>query len=309
MTIIEILATSLKGLAMGAADLVPGVSGGTVALITGIYGRLINSIKCFDVRAFKLLLRGKVLEFIRYVDGIFLLALGFGIAISIFSFARAVDYLLDNYPLVLFSFFIGLISASSIIIIRKIKEWTLTNYISFIFGVIGALLLSTLNEYTTPNSLFFVFLSGIIGVSAMLLPGISGSFILLLMGKYAYMINAVKEFDLPVLFVFALGYMVGGLVFAKVLNWVLKRYFEISLLFLTGLMLGSFNKIWPWRVIDRGNSTIGVGDYVYSKSVLPWEYQSFENADPQIAICVLSVIFGFVLVLLMNWLSYKYSDK
>ena len=103
--------------------------------------------------------------------------------------------------------------------------------------------------------------------------------------------------------------MVGGLVFAKVLNWVLKRYFEISLLFLTGLMLGSFNKIWPWRVIDRGNSTIGVGDYVYSKSVLPWEYQSFENADPQIAICVLSIIFGFVLVLLMNWLSYKYSDK
>ena len=250
---------------------------------------------------------GKILDFIRYVDGIFLLCLGLGIIVSIFSFARAVDYMLDNQPLLLFSFFSGVIAASSIVIIRKIRQWPLSNYFSILLGVIVALLLSGLNEYTTPNTSVYVFLAGIIGAGAMLLPGISGSFILLLVGKYSYMINAVKELDLAVLFVFGLGYFVGVLSFAKLLSWVLKRHFQISLLFLTGLMLGSFNKIWPWRIVENDDS--GVGNDLYSRSVLPWEYENLSNSDPQIIISIAIIISGFALVILMHWITSKYSSS
>ena len=307
MVITQIFFTILNGLAMGVVDLIPGISGGTLALITGIYGRLVNGIRCFDVKAFKLVLSGKILDFIRYVDGIFLLCLGLGIIVSIFSFARAVDYMLDNQPLLLFSFFSGVIAASSIVIIRKIRQWPLSNYFSILLGVIVALLLSGLNEYTTPNTSVYVFLVGIIGGGAMLLPGISGSFILLLVGKYSYMINAVKELDLAVLFVFGLGYFVGVLSFAKLLNWVLKRHFQISLLFLTGLMLGSFNKIWPWRIVENDDS--GVGNDLYSRSVLPWEYENLSNSDPQIIISIAIIISGFALVILMHWIASKYSSS
>ena len=307
MAITQIFFTILNGLAMGVVDLIPGISGGTLALITGIYGRLVNAIRCFDVKAIKLVLSGKILDFIRYVDGIFLLCLGLGIIVSIFSFARAVDYMLDNQPLLLFSFFSGVIAASSIVIIRKIRQWPLSNYFSILLGVIVALLLSGLNEYTTPNTSVYVFLAGIIGAGAMLLPGISGSFILLLVGKYSYMINAVKELDLAVLFVFGLGYFVGVLSFAKLLSWVLKRHFQISLLFLTGLMLGSFNKIWPWRIVENDDS--GVGNDLYSRSVLPWEYENLSNSDPQIIISIAIIISGFALVILMHWIASKYGSS
>jgi putative membrane protein len=169
-----------------------------------------------------------------------------------------------------------------------------------------ALLLSGLSEYTTPNTMGYIFVAGVIGSISMLLPGISGSFVLLLIGKYSYMINAVKVLDFTVLFVFGLGYFVGILSFAKLLNWILKRHFEISLLFLTGLRLGSFNKIWPWRVVE--NKSVVVGDDIYSRSVLPWQYKSFENSDPQIIICITIIISGFVLVMLMHWIMSKYSN-
>lgn len=307
MAITQIFLTIINGLAMGVVDLIPGISGGTLALITGIYGRLVNAIRCFDVKAFKLVLSSKILDFIRYVDGIFLLCLGFGIIVSIFSFARAVDYMLDTHPVLMFSFFTGVIAASSIVIIRKIGQWTITNYISILFGVTVALLLSGLNEYTTPNTAGYVFLAGIIGGGAMLLPGISGSFILLLVGKYSYMINAVKELDLAVLFVFGLGYFVGVLSFAKLLSWVLKRHFQISLLFLTGLMLGSFNKIWPWRVVENGDS--GVGNDLYIRSVFPWQYENLSDSDPQVIISIAIIISGFALVILMHWIASKYSSS
>ena len=307
MAITQIFLTILNGLAMGVVDLIPGISGGTLALITGIYTRLVNAIRCFDVKSFKLVFSGKILDFIRYVDGIFLLCLGLGIIVSIFSFARAVDYMLDNQPLLLFSFFTGVIAASSIIITRKIEQWTISNYISILLGVIVALLLSGLNEYTTPNTSIYVFLAGIIGGGVMLLPGISGSFVLLLVGKYSYMINAVKELDLAVLFVFGLGYFVGVLSFAKLLSWVLKRHFQISLLFLTGLMLGSFNKIWPWRVVENDDN--GVGNDLYSRSVLPWEYENLSNSDPQIIISIAIIISGFTLVIWMHWIASKYSSS
>ena len=304
MAITQIFLIILNGLAMGVVDLIPGISGGTLALITGIYGRLVTAIKCFDIKAFKLVLSGKILDFIRYVDGVFLLCLGIGIIISIFSFARAVDYMLDNQPLLLFSFFTGVIVASSIVLIRKIGNWPFSNYISIFFGVIVALLLSGLNEYTTPNTSVYVFMAGIIGGGAMLLPGISGSFILLLVGKYSYMINAVKEFDVFVLCVFGLGYFVGVLSFAKLLSWVLKRHFQISLLFLIGLMLGSFNKIWPWRIVENDDSSIG--NDLYSRSVLPWEYENLSNSDPQIIISITIIISGFVLVILMHRIGSKF---
>ena len=307
MTITQIFLTIINGLAMGVVDLIPGISGGTLALITGIYGRLINALKSFDLKAVKLVFTGNILDSIKYVDAGFLLCLGLGIIVSIFSFARTVDYMLDNQPVLLFSFFTGVIAASSVVIIRKIDGWPIRNYFSIVFGVIVALLLTGLNEYTTPNTSIYVFFAGIIGGSSMLLPGISGSFILLLLGKYSYMINAVKEFDLTVLFVFGFGYFVGVLSFSKLLSWVLKRHFEVSLLFLTGLMLGSFNKIWPWRVVGKDDG--GADDDLYSRSVLPWEYENLSNSDPQIIISVLVIISGFALVILMHWIASKYSSS
>ena len=248
---------------MGASDVVPGVSGGTMALILGIYEDLINAIKSFDLKSLKLIVTLKVRAFIEHVSWQFLLAVGIGILTAIFTLAKALAWLLHNTPVLIWSFFLGLILASVVTVSRRIKHWQPLTWASLLGGLIGIYFLVGLVPGTTPNDLWFLFLSGAIAICAMILPGISGSFILVLMGKYQYILEAVNQRDFIVLLVVAAGACVGIAAFSRLLGWLLGKYHDLMVAFLTGLMLGSLRKIWPWKetlesIIDSHGRTVPI---------------------------------------------------
>ena len=221
----------LKGMGMGAADVVPGVSGGTIAFIVGIYDELIDSIKSINMHSLKLLFTGKITAFWKAINANFLLSLLFGIAVSILSLAKLMTYLLTNEPVLVWSFFFGLVLASTWFVSKDIKERNWKTILGFIAGVVIA-------YYIT-----------IAAICAMILPGISGSFILVLLGKYFYIMEAVNKLDLIVLGVFAFGALLGITSFSRVLSYALKHFRNITLSVLTGFMLGSLNKVWPWKEV------------------------------------------------------------
>ena len=237
---------ALKGLCMGAADVIPGVSGGTIAFMTGIYETLIDSINSINGQALKLLFTGKIKELWKQVNGGFLLSLFIGILISVFSLAKVMQYLLEVHPTETWSFFFGLIVASSIFILKGINGWKIKDVIILVLGVGLGVLICTLSPTQTPDSLWFIFVSGAIAICAMILPGISGSFILLILGKYAYIMGAISDMNLLVLAVFAVGAVVGLLSFSKVLHWLMSRYNRLTILVLAGFIIGSLVKVWPW---------------------------------------------------------------
>ncbi|MCF8379638.1 MAG: DUF368 domain-containing protein [Bacteroidales bacterium] len=232
---------------MGASDVVPGVSGGTIAFITGIYEELINSIKSLDAEALKLVLKFRIKDFWAKINGYFLLAVFSGILISIFSLAHLIEYLLKNKPVYIWSFFFGLIVASVIYILKDIKKWNFSIAVSLVVGIILAYWITTITPTETSTELWFVFLSGAIAICAMILPGISGSFILVLLGKYQYILSAVTEFKISVIAVFAAGAVVGIISFSNLLSWLLKKFRFQTIALLAGFMGGSLNKIWPWK--------------------------------------------------------------
>lgn len=251
----EYILTAVKGACMGAADVIPGVSGGTIAFIMGIYDKFVASLAAINAEAVKLFFTGKFKEFWRHINGGFLLSLVVGIGVSVISLATVMQTLLSDFPIQTWAFFFGLIVASSIFILRGISGWGLREILFLIGGVVLGVVICTLSPTQTPDALWFIFLSGAIAICAMILPGISGSFILLILGKYQYILGAVSDLvagqniagNLLIIGVFAIGAIVGILSFSKFLHWLLSRWHKQALIILAGFIIGSLVKIWPWN--------------------------------------------------------------
>lgn len=241
------ISTALKGFFMGAANVVPGVSGGTIALITGIYSELIEALNAImSLGTWGMFLKGKWAEFWKTIHGSFLLFLAIGVIVSVFSLAKLMTWSLQYHPIQTWAFFFGLIIASSFVMMKDIKGWTVKDILFAIVGAVLGLAVCTLSPTDTPNDMWFIFICGAVAICTMILPGISGSFILVILSKYDYIMEAVSTLDLPVLLVFALGCGVGILAFAKFLHWLLARWEKQTLLVLLGFVLGSLVKVWPW---------------------------------------------------------------
>lgn len=240
--------TGLKGFGMGAANVIPGVSGGTIALLTGIFTEIIDALNALmDPSSWKMLLKGQFREFWRYIHGTFLVSLLVGVLISIFSLAKLMVYVMHFYPVQTWAFFFGLIIASSVYMIYDIKGWKFVDVLFFAVGIALGVVICTLSPTTTPDDLWFIFICGAIAVCTMILPGISGSFILVILGKYDYIMQSVNQLNFPVLLVFGIGCVIGILGFSKFLHWLLKRYERATMLTLVGFVIGALVKVWPWN--------------------------------------------------------------
>lgn len=291
---------TLKGMGMGAADVVPGVSGGTIAFIVGIYEELINSIKSINIGTLKLLLTFKISAFWNAVNGNFLLALIFGIGISIFSLAKAITYLLETHPILIWSFFFGLVLSSTYTVSKQIKRWNAESILSFIGGAIIAYYITVATPAETPTDLWFIFLCGAIAICAMILPGISGSFILVLLGKYFYIMEAVKTFNIVIMLTFASGAAIGIVSFSNVLSFLLRKYHDLTIALLAGFMLGSLNKVWPWKkTLETFTDSHGHIKPLVEQNIFPNQY---------ICQALLLMIIGFVIVCVLEKISEK-SNK
>jgi putative membrane protein len=298
--------TYLKGMAMGAADIVPGVSGGSIALIAGIYQELLDSINSFSIENLKLLTHGELKRFYKSVNGSFLLSLLLGILTSIFVLSSLITYLMSDHPIPLWSFFTGLILVSAFLILKEIKRWHLGVVLAVVIGTAIAWWVTNLPPTTTPDALWFTFISGSIAICAMILPGISGSFILLIMGQYEGILQAVTERNFLKLFVFAAGCVVGILSFSRVVSWLLKKYRSATIGLLSGFMLGSVNELWPWKIVTAWRtSSSGEEKPFLTENILPGSYLELVGEQPQILSAVLAFAFGIGLVLFIEWLASK----
>lgn len=290
---------------MGSADVVPGVSGGTIAFITGIYEELLDSINSFDTQAFKLLFSFRLRDFWKKINGGFLLPLVTGILLSAMSLAKIITFLLEEHPIQIWSFFFGLIIISSISVAKEIKKWDFLTIISCLSGVAVAFIITTVTPSTTPNSLWFVFISGAIAICAMILPGISGSFILLILGKYAYIMSALKNLDTAVIAVFASGCVIGLFTFSRIISWFLRKFHNYAIALLAGFMIGSLNKIWPWKKAElfRINSA-GEQVPIFERNMLPTDYFAETGQSPMIIQAILYMAFGFMIVVIMEKIAF-----
>ena len=287
----------LKGVGMGAADVVPGVSGGTIAFIVGIYEELLNSIKSVDLDAFKMFFQFKWKDLWAKVNGNFLVSVFLGVALSILSLAKLITYLLENHPVLVWSFFFGLVLASTIVVSRQIRQFSWDRWFIFALGTVGAFFITVATPSSTPETLPFVFLSGAIAICAMILPGISGSFILVLLGKYFYIMNALKNFEIPTILTFLAGASIGIVSFSNVLAWLLKKYHDLTIALLSGFMLGSLNKVWPWKeTLETYVDRHGIEKPLVEQNILPNIYL-FEGIALMVA--------GFILVIGLEKLGSK----
>jgi len=295
-----------KGIAMGLADAIPGVSGGTIAFISGIYEELIYSIRSFNIEAFRLLIELKIKRFWLHINGTFLLVLFSGIISAILLMLRIILYCLKYYPEILWSFFFGLIIASAIIIITKISKFNKYILLYSILGLLIGLLLSNAIPKETTSALWFIFLSGAIAICAMILPGISGSFILVLLGKYEFILQSVKSFKFDIIILFVLGAITGLLLFSHFLNWMLKNFYDYCIALLTGIMIGSLVKVWPWKyTIKTYLDSHGNIKPLIQENVLPWNYYNLTNNDPYFWTSLLFALTGFIIV----YSIYSYNNK
>jgi putative membrane protein len=291
---------SLKGMAMGAADVVPGVSGGTIAFISGIYTELIDSIKGINFSLIKVLKNEGIPAFIKAVNAPFLIALLSGIAISIISLSKLIGYLLANHPIIIWSFFFGLIVCSAWLIGKSITKWTAQAIISLVLGIGIAYYITIASPTETTNASWFVFLSGAIAICAMILPGISGSFILLLLGKYAFIMESISKFDIKVILPFLVGCAFGLLAFSRFLSWLLHKHYTLTIALLSGFMIGSLNKVWPWKItLETRINSKGVEVPFLQESVLPGDY----IGDAQVLLAIVFMLIGFGLIYLLERFS------
>ncbi|MGX1929451.1 DUF368 domain-containing protein [Flagellimonas sp. 2504JD4-2] len=292
---------TLKGMAMGAADVVPGVSGGTIAFISGIYEELITSINNIDLSLLKVLRTEGIKAAWTKVNGNFLLALFLGIFISVLSLAKFLSWLLENQPILLWSFFFGLVLASIIFVGKEIKKWTLGTILIFIIGAAAAYFITELPPNENVDNLPYLFLSGALAVCAMILPGISGAFILVLLGSYKTILDAVHERDIKIVVTVALGAVFGLLSFARLLKWMFKNYKNITLALLTGFILGSLNKIWPWKKVLEtktfGDKTVVIDDI----NVWPTAFEG----DNQLILAIILALLGFSLIFILEKIASK----
>lgn len=286
---------------MGAADVVPGVSGGTIAFITGIYEQLINSISSFDHLLIKKLFKGDIRSVWRQINGDFLLSLFIGIGVSVLTLMRLANYLLENAPILLWSFFFGLVLASILYIGKQIDRWKLVNVLAMLLAVVTAFYITKLTPADGTDDLVYVFFCGMIAISAMILPGISGAFILVLMGAYATVTKAVSEFDLKLIAVFGSGAIIGLLSFSKLLKWSFKHHRNLVLAILTGFIAGSLNKIWPWKSVLETRMINGKEKVISEESVLPWNY----DGESKMFLAIAMAVIGFILIFALEYFSDK----
>lgn len=305
-TIKDYIILILKGMGMGAADVVPGVSGGTVAFITGIYEELINSIKLINLNALKLFITGKWAAFWKAINGTFLASVLLGIGISVFSLAKGLKYLLDHHPVLVWAFFFGLIVASAIYVARTITKWNLSIIIAGVAGIVIAYFITVISPAEANTNYWFIFLSGSIAICAMILPGISGSFILVLLGMYKFILDAVGNFELAVILTFLAGAAIGIIAFSNVLSWLLKKYHNLTIATLAGFMIGSLNKVWPWKettatFFDRH----GIEKPLTERNILPGAYEKLTGHDALLLGALALAIAGFALIFIIERMTKK----
>ncbi|HOK37056.1 MAG TPA: DUF368 domain-containing protein [Bacteroidales bacterium] len=254
MIVKEYLFNFLKGIAMGIANVIPGVSGGTIALITGIFERLINSLKSFNLTAAKLLFKFKISDFIKHTDLYFLLSVLLGTFTAIFSIAKLFEYLFENYPVYIWAFFFGLVLASLYFVNKQISKFSIPVILFFLAGSIIAISISILSPAGENQSIFYLFICGIVASCSMILPGLSGSFVLVLMGNYQLvMVHAVSNFDLKILIPIGFGAMIGLIGFSYILSYLFKKYKDITIALLSGFVTGSLLILWPWKLMITEN--------------------------------------------------------
>ena len=288
---------ALKGCAMGMADVVPGVSGGTIAFISGIYEELLDSIRSVNATALKLLLKLRLGEFWRHINGSFLLPVLLGIAVAIFSLARLMTYLLTNHPIAIWSCLFGLIVASALLVARQIGRWDWRTVLAFAVGAAAAWWITVATPAETPDDWWFVMLSGAIAICAMILPGISGAFILLLLGKYQYIMHAVGEFDIPVIAVFVIGAAAGIISFSHLLSWLLKHWHDVTVAVLMGFMVGSLNKVWPWKeTVETYLDSHGVAQPLVQNNIAPGTFEQLTGQPSLLVQAILLGIVGFLVI-------------
>ena len=280
---------------MGIADIIPGVSGGTIAFIFGIYEEFIRALKSIDLQFFKYLISLNFKEAFNHLNWKFLCVLGVGIVSAVFSMSHLMSWLLEHKAVHVHAFFFGLILATIPIIGKVIKKWSLITYVLIAISAIIMYFIVQQVPIETPNSLLFIFFCGAVAISAMILPGISGSFILLILGKYRYIVEAIKDRDLLVIFVFLCGIAVGIMIFVRILSWLFKRFHDTTLAVLTGIVLGSLVKIWPWKVITK---TLDLG----RGKIVPIEVINVypETFNISVGISISLMITGFLLAMYMN---------
>lgn len=300
----QYLLLSLKGMAMGAADIVPGVSGGTIAFITGIYEELIESISNINLEAFKVLKSEGLKSFWKRVNGTFFLFLLLGIGISLVTLATLVSYLLEHHGVLVWSFFFGLIVASIWLIGKTVTEWNWKSILSLVIGGAIAFYISSIQTVATGGGNLFIFISGAIAICAMILPGISGSFILVLLGSYHTVIGAIKEKELVTIGIFAVGCVIGILAFSRLLKFLFHRFKNATIALLTGFMVGALYKVWPWK--------INIGDkplVVHSNGKEDWMTQNvWPNdfvGDNQLGLAILCFVIGLVIIIGMSFFAPK----
>ena len=289
----EYFSLFIKGMAMGAANVIPGVSGGTIALITGIFERLINAIKSFDITAIKLFFSGKFKEFIEHTDLYFLITLFAGIGASIISVAKLFAYLFEFYPIYIWSFFFGLILASVIFVGKTVEKWRFSVILSFLIGAISAISITLLTPASENDSFFYLLICGVVAICSMILPGLSGSFVLILMGNYQLvMIDAVNDLRIDILLPVILGAGGGLLGFSYILSWVFKKFKDQTISTLTGFILGSLGIIWPWKnaIIEHFGAKEKVMGYSY---FIP-------EINTQLFIAISLIILGFISIYLLE---------
>ena len=292
----DYLTITLKGMAMGAADVVPGVSGGTIAFITGIYQELISTISGINLGLFTIWKEQGFKAMWKEANGSFVVALLTGILISIFTVMRLTNYLLEAHPILIWSFFFGLILASIWFVAKQIPKWNFKIILALIIGAAVAIYIVTLPPMGANTNLWFLFLAGSIAVCAMILPGISGAFILVLLGAYKTVTEAAHNFDFKTLAIVALGAIVGLLSFSRLLKWLFDNYSSITLAVLTGFIAGSLNKIWPWKEVLESEQ---VGEKIIvlkEASVWPTNYPG----EPHIFPAVVLILVGFTLIIILE---------
>ncbi|MDP2559775.1 DUF368 domain-containing protein [Psychrobium sp. 1_MG-2023] len=293
-----------KGAGMGAADVVPGVSGGTVAFITGIYERLLNAIKSVNLDAAKLLFSQGFVSAWRHIDGTFLLAVFAGLITSALSLAKVITYLLEHHQILVWSFFFGLIIASFIHIAKQVERWHINTMVACAIGATIAFVITSLAPAEANPQWWFYFVSGAIAICAMILPGISGSFILLLLGMYGHVLAAVNSLAFNYIGLFVAGCIVGLMVFSRFLSWLLAKYHQLTFALLSGFLLGSLNLLWPWKqVVTTYTNSKGIEKPLTQQNILPGEYTTLVGQDANTLLCIGLMAFGLGLILAIEHIT------
>lgn len=297
---------TLKGMAMGAADAVPGVSGGTIAFISGIYEELISSISQVNLSLLKTLKDDGIKSVWKQVNGSFLLSLLIGIFISFISFMRLAKHLLEHHPILIWAFFFGLVLASILYVAKQIKHWNTLAIISALAAAFLAYYITTLPSLANNDNPLFLFLAATIAICAMILPGISGAFILVLLGAYKTLSGAFHDFNIKKILIFITGAVVGLLSFSKLLKWLFNNHKNITLSVLTGFIIGSLNKIWPWKeTLSTRIDSKGIQIPVLQQSISPNKFTELYQSDTQLGFAILLMGVGFFSIIILEKIGSK----